>query len=152
MNRTEQTERKKFDQVKMPSTIDQIKELLNTIGDPCSVANGTPLGLVDMGVIGDVTIRGDRKVVIPLRLTSPSCYMVGYFIEEIHTKLAALVDIEHIDVQPDLGLDWSPEMMTEDGKARRRSSLALRGLRPLVGMSSGEPIALGHRLRRRGDS
>jgi metal-sulfur cluster biosynthetic enzyme/alkylhydroperoxidase family enzyme len=155
MNTTERTIPEQSDHhLVMPLSITQIRQLLNTVGDPCSVANGTPLGLVDMGVIGDVTISRDRQIVIPLRLTSPSCYMVGYFIEEIRTKLSTLTDVEQIDVRPDLGLDWTPEMMTENGKERRRNSLALRGLRPRVGLSHREPIALGDhiRLHSRGDA
>lgn len=127
----------------MPSTpslelLAQIGERINTIGDPCSVANGTPMGLTDMGILGDVSFDEDGCAHVDLRLTSPSCYMVGYFTEQIKTCLAELPEIADVVVHADHGLDWMPSMMSEDAKRRRREGLAARGIAVSVGLSGAE--------------
>jgi metal-sulfur cluster biosynthetic enzyme len=110
-----------------------IREQINTIGDPCSVATGTPMGLTDMGLVRHVEIRPDGDVLVEMRLTSPSCYQIGYFSNEIQKLVKRLPGVRSVEVRADAGLDWSPDMMSEDAKRRRRESLAAKGMRPLLG-------------------
>jgi metal-sulfur cluster biosynthetic enzyme len=110
-----------------------IRDTINSIGDPCSVANGTPMGLTDMGLVEDIDVRVDGDVHVSLRLTSPSCYQLGYFANEITRLVGELPGIRSVDVTADAGLDWTPSMMSEDAKRRRRESLRARGMRPLIG-------------------
>jgi len=111
----------------------EIRRLANTIGDPCSVAHGTPMGLDDMGLVERVEISDDGDVVIQLRLTSPSCYQIGYFTQELKQRVQPVPGVRDVEVRADAGLDWTPSMMSESAKRRRRASLAARGMRPLLG-------------------
>jgi len=119
--------------------VQQVRAVLNQIGDPCSVANGTPLGLHDMGLLSKVEVDQSGVLRVGLRLTSPSCSMVGYFTEEIRTRAAQLPGVTDVVVDADNGLDWLPSMMTDDARARRRASLAARSLLPIVGFDDGDP-------------
>lgn len=116
----------------------KVSSLLDEIGDPCSVANGTPMGLAEMGLIDDISCDAEGRVLVRLRLTSPSCYMLGYFATEIRSRLLKVAGVSEVQVTSDLGLDWTPEMMTAAAKERRRQSLALRGLTARVGQADPE--------------
>jgi metal-sulfur cluster biosynthetic enzyme len=111
----------------------EIRSRINLIGDPCSVAHGTPTGLDDMGLVERVDIDPDGDVTVHLRLTSPSCYQIGYFANEIKKLVGEVSGVRSVEVQCDMGLDWSPSMMSDDARARRRETLAAKGLRPLLG-------------------
>ncbi|MFJ7078929.1 metal-sulfur cluster assembly factor [Streptomyces sp. NPDC098781] len=112
----------------------EINRRINSVGDPCSVAHGSPLGLVDMGMVESVVVGGDGHLRVGMRLTSPSCYMVGYFAEEIRERLADLPRITQVTVEFDNGLDWTPQLMTESGRHKRRQALAARGIEERVGV------------------
>jgi metal-sulfur cluster biosynthetic enzyme len=105
-----------------------IRRELEGIGDPCSVAAGTPMGLESMGLIKAVDVDPDGNVVVDLRLTSPCCLNVGYFDVEIRKAAEAVDGVRSVSVRRDIGLDWRPEMMSEDAKRRRRAKLAARGI------------------------
>jgi metal-sulfur cluster biosynthetic enzyme len=108
-------------------TIAEIRAQLNTIGDPCSVAQGVPMGLDDMGLVRDVTLDDEGNVEIGLRLTSPSCHIVGYFDVEAKRRVLELPGVRSVTVQVDHGLDWTPQMMSEGAKVRRRKAMEARG-------------------------
>lgn len=110
-----------------------IRRELDTIGDPCSVAAGTPMGLESMGLIRSVDVDPEGNVVVQLRLTSPCCLNVGYFDVEIRKAVEAIEGVRSVEVRRDIGLDWRPDMMSPDARARRRASLHARGIRaPLL--------------------
>lgn len=111
---------------------DEIHSLINEVGDPCSVAAGTPMGLADMGLVERVEVGTEGDVIVSLRLTSPSCYQIGYFSQEIKTRVGRLEGVRNVEVRADSGLDWTPSMMSEDAKRRRREALAAKGMRPLM--------------------
>lgn len=106
----------------------EIRRQLDTIGDPCSVAQGSSMGLDEMGLVEDVEVDADGNVTVRLRLTSPTCTMVGYFGVEAKRLVGALPGVRNVEVRADLGLDWTPDMMSEAAKARRRAVLAARGI------------------------
>jgi metal-sulfur cluster biosynthetic enzyme len=105
-----------------------VRERLNTIGDPCSVAHGISLGIDDMGLVESVDIDDAGRVDIRIRLTSPCCGMIGYFMDEATTRIGALEGVKQVDVRVDQGLDWSPDMMSDSAKERRNAQLRSRGI------------------------
>jgi len=107
-------------------TVAAIRRALDTIGDPCSVAQGTPMGLDEMGLVEAVELGPDGHVEIRLRLTSPSCMMGGFFKVEAERALASIPEVESIGVSSDLGLDWTPAMMSASARRRRRRALLAR--------------------------
>jgi metal-sulfur cluster biosynthetic enzyme len=110
------------------AVIEEIRRALDTIGDPCSVANGTPMGLQEMGLVGDVRLDDDGNVDIGLRLTSPSCMMVGYFGVEAKKRVQEIPGVRAVEVTADLGLDWTPDLMSAAAKERRIAALRARGI------------------------
>ena len=100
-----------------------ILALLDEIKDPCSVANGTPIGLTSMGLIGALDVSDAGEVSIRLRLTSPFCHMIGFFKVEAERLLKSLPGINSVTLTADNGLDWSPEMMSVSAQEQRTARL-----------------------------
>jgi metal-sulfur cluster biosynthetic enzyme len=107
---------------------EQVTERLNSIGDPCSVAVGTPMGLAEMGLVEAVDVDEAGHATIRLRLTSPTCHMIGYFHVEAKKRAAEVDGVSSVSVEADIGLDWDPSMMTAAARTRRLQNLARRGL------------------------
>ena len=104
----------------------RILEKLNEIHDPCSVAAVFPMGLTEMGLVADVTVTTEGDTSVNLRLTGPSCHMIGYFCEEIENRVRALPGIRNVVITHDVGLEWTPEHMEENTARRRKNMLATR--------------------------
>lgn len=103
----------------------EVRAVLDTVIDPCSAANGTDLSVVEMGLLDDISIDGDR-VEVDLVVTSPMCTMVPYFIKEIRRDVGELDGVETVEVTADNGLEWVPSMMSDEAQRRRRHRLAAR--------------------------
>lgn len=96
-----------------------VREQLDQIVDPCSEARGTDISIVEMGLLKSIEIDGET-VQVELRITSPSCMMVGYFIEQIEDRVGNLPGVKEVSLETDAGLSWREEMMSEKAKERRR--------------------------------
>lgn len=103
----------------------EIRELLDEIKDPCSVAAAVPMGLNEMGLVERVTIAESGQVEIRLRLTSPVCEMIGYMRKEAIDKIGALPGVTGVSVSHDAGLDWDHDMIAPEAQARRQRRLAM---------------------------
>lgn len=101
-----------------------VEAVLRTIVDPCSIATGVPIDLVDMGLLMSVdAIDGD--VVVTLCLTSPTCWQAANIIAEVERKVSALPDVRRARCVIAQAAAWMPDMMS--AAARQR----LRQLRPI---------------------
>jgi metal-sulfur cluster biosynthetic enzyme len=90
-----------------------------------------------MGLVRGVTVDpAAGRAVVELRLTSPTCVMVGFFVTEI-SKLVTeeLPEIAEVDVRFDHGYDWTPGMMSDEVRLRREKRFAQinSGLRERAG-------------------
>jgi metal-sulfur cluster biosynthetic enzyme len=108
---------------------DEVMRSLNGIIDPCSAANGTNFGLVDMGMVEDVAVEGG-DVRIALRITFPGCWMLEYLLTESRRRVGALPSVTSVEVEADDGFQWDASMMNQE---RRREYLeALRRSLPVL--------------------
>jgi metal-sulfur cluster biosynthetic enzyme len=82
-----------------------------------------------MGLVKSVDIDAEAgRVVVDLRLTSPTCVMVGYFVTEIQQLVTQeLPEIHAVDVHFDHGFEWTPEMMSADVRRARAARFAPQG-------------------------
>ena len=102
-----------------------VRACLREIVDPCSVGTGLPLNILEMGLLRDIEITSGH-VAVRLRLTTPMCMLVPYFLDQVQTRVGALPDVESVTCEADAGLDWDPAMMSEG--ARLASEAPSRGL------------------------
>ena len=93
--------------------LDRVRAAVNEVSDPCSVAQGVPTGLLDMGLLCDInlgsSVGGRQDVVVQLRLTAPGCFYAVYFEREIRARLEEMPDVAQVDVEFSRNFDWSPD-------------------------------------------
>jgi metal-sulfur cluster biosynthetic enzyme len=106
----------------------EIASELDQIFDPCSVGTGSPMGMVEMGLIRSIDIAPDGRVAIELRLTSPFCEMIGFLKSEALAKVAALEGVNSVVVTSDSGFDWTPDAMSPAGQVKRAHRLEQLGI------------------------
>lgn len=102
---------------------DALLSRLNAISDPCSVASGQPLGLADMGLIESVGVDDAGTATVDIRLTSPGCLMIGFFVSEIKAALLGFHGITEVLVKHDVGERWEPDLIAPAHLAKRRERL-----------------------------
>lgn len=108
-----------------------VERRLDEVIDPCSTASVLPMSIVEMGLVSDVTLT-DGRLSVHLRLTSPSCLMVGYIAKEARERLEGLAG--SVDVVPDGGLDWDPGYVDPDVAAERTRRLTFLDLKGVAGL------------------
>ncbi|HWK43700.1 MAG TPA: iron-sulfur cluster assembly protein [Stellaceae bacterium] len=98
-----------------------IREALNTIIDPCSVAAGCVAGLDDMGLIRRVSLteaEAGTHVEVVIGVTEYGCLMGAPFASEAYKRLETLSGVASVEVKLDDAFDWVPERMSEEYRAR----------------------------------
>jgi metal-sulfur cluster biosynthetic enzyme len=103
-------------------TTDRVRDELRDVVDPCTAATGSNLDIVEMGLVKAVDVD-DGAVHVDMRLTTPACHMVPYFITEIEDRVAPLGGVESVTVETDAGMEWTADMMTETAREKRAATL-----------------------------
>jgi metal-sulfur cluster biosynthetic enzyme len=102
-----------------------VREALDRIVDPCSIATGVPISLVDMGLIKEITIDGSN-VHVTLRLTSPLCFQSAKIAEAIERNVTSVHGVGSVTCTIDTSMDWMPSMIAPYARHR------LRQIRPIL--------------------
>jgi len=67
----------------------RIRERLDEVVDPCSAANGTDLSIIEMGLLDGIDVD-EGHVTVSMRLTSPFCMQLPYFVEEVDERVGSI--------------------------------------------------------------
>lgn len=101
-----------------------VRDRLRNVVDPCSAARGIGNDIVEMGLVRDVHIDDDDgRVTVALRLTTPACMMVANFQRQLEEEVGSLPGVSSVALETDSGLEWTPEMMSEEARERREAYL-----------------------------
>jgi metal-sulfur cluster biosynthetic enzyme len=100
-----------------------VVEAVASVVDPCSIATGHPISLVDMGMLLSVDLSGPRALVT-LALTSPVCLQAMNIVDAVESAVLEVDGVEEAACRIEATAEWDPEMMASG--ARR----VLRRLRP----------------------
>ncbi len=96
----------------------EIERILDEIVDPCSVAAGTTVGLVQMGIIDRLELAEDA-VTVGLLPTFPGCLYSGVFANEITKRLTELGWYTDIKVEISVGgAIWDEDRMSSSARER----------------------------------
>lgn len=90
---------------------------LHTVQDPCSLGVGSPIDIVDMGLIEKIAISNDGDVTVHLVLTQPTCWYFNDMREHIIHALEDLPSVRTVRVEVFEEL-WSPDRMRRKIAAR----------------------------------
>lgn len=99
--------------------IEDVRSALENVVDPCSIAAGAPINVLDMGIIRDIVPEGEN-VVVGLRPTSPFCFQLELISQKIREMVDPVVRGQ-CRVDTITADDWVPEMMSEGARARLRA-------------------------------
>jgi metal-sulfur cluster biosynthetic enzyme len=91
-------------------TRDEIVEALRQVEDP-----ELGMDIVDLGLFYDAEIDGS-KVKIIQSLTSMGCPAGPMIQEDIHSVVAALPDVEDVEIELTWDPPWTPDKMSDDAK------------------------------------
>jgi metal-sulfur cluster biosynthetic enzyme len=119
---------------------ERIRELLNEVVDPCSVAAGAPAGLVEMGLIPTLEVaEGDDglEVTVVVRVTHPSCFMAPFFLAQVQNLVHELPGVTAIDASLDTSFDWTPADMSGAYRERLAAHRRRAGRGPDLPVYSG---------------
>lgn len=114
----------------MPSERD-IRDVVNAIIDPCSIAARTPIGLDDMGLVGNIDIRegpGGAVVSLSIGTTHPFCMMAAMFMHEAQQRVSALPGVALVEVSLDHRVLWTPDRMKPEFRERMARGGTATGL------------------------
>ena len=104
--------------------IAKVREKANEIHDPCGLAQGAAIGLVDMGLIRCLSAHPSSEgrwiVDLTLRFTSPGCLYFSYFEDRLNAA-AAIEGIE-LEIRWDERFDWTPNDMAADARRKLPSA------------------------------
>jgi metal-sulfur cluster biosynthetic enzyme len=95
--------------------------VLHRVVDPCSIATGVPISLVEMGLVERVSIEGDVAVVV-LQLTSPVCMQVSNIREAVEAGALEIDGLTGARCEIDPEATWLPELMAESARERLRQA------------------------------
>ena len=102
----------------MSASLDQVREALQAVFDPCSVNMGAPISIADMGMVSRLDVNADGVVVIELRPTSPMCTLIGSIMRGVEEKLAVVAGVSGVAVTINIQSPWSEADMTSQGRRR----------------------------------
>ena len=72
-----------------------------------------PVSIYALGLIYDIAIDNDAKVLITMTLTTPGCPVAEILPMEIEEKVCAIPDVKSARVEITWEPPWGPEMMSE---------------------------------------
>ncbi len=100
---------------KIKTLKEQILEVLRTCYDP-----EIPVNIVELGLIYEIKIdplkTNTYKATIKMTLTSPTCPMADWILEDIRTKTLAINGIDSVEIALVFDPPWSLDKLSEKAK------------------------------------
>ncbi len=93
-------------------TREEVYEKLKEVYDP-----EIPVNVVDLGLIYGVEVNDGNEVYVRMTLTAPGCGMGPYIAQQAEWAVSELDGLEDVTVEMVFDPPWTPDMLTEDGKA-----------------------------------
>jgi metal-sulfur cluster biosynthetic enzyme len=117
---------------------ERVRAAIDTVKDPCSLAQAVPVGIAEMGMVtavrlGEPREDGRRDLDLVLRVTAPGCMYVPFMDSSIRAAVGGLEEVGEIAIDWDADADWRPADIAAPARRRiqeaRRARLASAGRR-----------------------
>ncbi len=89
---------------------DEVRGVLSRIHDPCSVAAGRPVSVLDMGLVRGWALE-EGTLIVTFCVTFAGCTMAPHFAQAAADDLAKLPGVARVETVIDTDFVWTPEMM-----------------------------------------
>lgn len=94
------------------STIEErIVDVLKTVYDP-----EIPVNIYDLGLIYKIDVQDDGAVDIDMTFTAPSCPAADFILEDVRSKVEAVVGVTSATINMVFEPEWDKSMMTEEAR------------------------------------
>lgn len=89
----------------------RIVEVLKTVYDP-----EIPVNIYDLGLIYKIDLQDDGVLDIDMTFTAPTCPAADFILEDVRTKVEAVVGVTSATVNMVFEPEWDKSMMTEEAR------------------------------------
>ena len=111
-----------------------ITEALGRVFDPCSLAAGAPLSVLDMGLITELAVDDAGVVAIAMRPTSGMCTVIAGVMTDVEEIVARVPGVSSVRVSLHNDTMWTEADLSDNGRrileARRQRSRVEVPVRP----------------------
>lgn len=90
---------------------ENIVRMLRTVYDP-----EIPVNIYDLGLIYNVEICDEGKVIITMTLTAPNCPAADFIVEDVRIKVESIREVKKAEVQLTFEPEWNKDMMSEEAQ------------------------------------
>ncbi len=87
----------------------EIVDVLKTVFDP-----EIPVNIYDLGLIYEVNVNEDGKVIIVMTLTTPNCPVAESMPQEVYDKVSGVEGVTHVDVNLTFDPPWNKDMLSDE--------------------------------------
>ncbi len=88
----------------------EIRSVLSRINDPCSIAAGRPVSVLDMGLVRGWVLEGGT-LTVTFCVTFAGCTMAPHFAQAAADDLAKLPGVARVETVIDTDFVWTPDKM-----------------------------------------
>lgn len=92
-------------------TEEEIIKMLKTVYDP-----EIPVNIYDLGLIYDVDVQDEGKVIITMTLTAPNCPAADFIFEDVKMRVEAVKAVKECEIKLTFEPEWHRDMMSEEAK------------------------------------
>lgn len=90
-----------------------IAQTLSRIHDPCSVASGRPISVLDMGLVRGWRLDEAGALHVTFCVTFGGCTMAPHFMRAAERDLAQLPGVRRVTTVVDADFQWTPDLMKQ---------------------------------------
>lgn len=90
---------------------DKIVQNLRTVYDP-----EIPVDIYSLGLVYSIDLDDDANLNIDMTMTSPTCPMADFIVDDARIKLEAIDGIKSVNINIVYEPVWDKDMMTEEAK------------------------------------
>ena len=90
---------------------ERVVEVLKTVYDP-----EIPVNIYDLGLIYNIDVQETGAVEIDMTFTAPTCPAADFILEDVRTKVEAVVGVTSANVNMVFEPEWDKSMMTDEAR------------------------------------
>lgn len=90
---------------------ERIIEVLKTVYDP-----EIPVNIYDLGLVYRVELQDDGTLELDMTFTAPTCPAADFILEDVRSKVEAVVGVTSANVNMVFEPEWDKSMMTEEAR------------------------------------
>ncbi|WP_276258939.1 metal-sulfur cluster assembly factor [Haloglomus litoreum] len=102
------------------STQDRVVQRLDNVLDPCSCNTASPVSIVELGLVEEVSVD-DESVSVRLLPTSPMCLYMGQIMKDAEREILEIECVQDVELEMINSTEkmWRPERLSDELKEAR---------------------------------